>query len=306
MIFCTQCLNTFHEGCVSHYLEGTRQFWKCSVCRTMPHAVMVMIKEISILKRQVKLLTEDKNKLNRKQGEYKLEISRLKSQLNVNSQQNVKAKSSGIYRETGTQTEPPKNAGNSKKQNSLKPKGKFKKVTLVGDSMVRGTGGIIASKLNCDTCVLSKSGNHINDLTESISSIAKEHARNDIIALQIGTNDVKKSTSLDIKSMYLRLLDKIKSVSHCDVVITALAHRLDAGSAADNQKLDNINQDLRAICAEDERCTFINCNPEPLLENYKYDRLHFNFCGIRFFASTLANEIKSQSNFYIQPQLIKN
>ena len=83
--------------------------------------------------------------------------------------------------------------------------------------------------------------------------------------------------------MYLRLLDKIKSVSHCDVFITALAHRLDTGSAADNQKLDNINQDLRAMCAEDERCTFINCNPEPLLENYKYDRLHFNSRGIRFF-----------------------
>ena len=67
--------------------------------------------------------------------------------------------------------------------------------------------------------------------------------------------------------------------------------------AATNQTVDKVNNSLRSLCAKDNICSFIDCNPVLQTHNYKEDGVHFSSIGTKFFASTLAKAIKSSSIF---------
>ena len=87
----------------------------------------------------------------------------------------------------------------------------------------------------------------------------------DTVILQLGNNDLKNSTHEEIADRYCHLVDRIKRSSNCSVVVTALPHHISAGSAATNQTVDKVNNSLRSLCAKDNICTFIDCNPVYIL-----------------------------------------
>ena len=86
---------------------------------------------------------------------------------------------------------------------SIHDKTQKPKATLVGDSMIRGTGKTISQKLpQYDTCVLSKSGYRISNATVDLPSVLGDLTNKDVVALQVGTNDVAKHTHEELVVMY--------------------------------------------------------------------------------------------------------
>ena len=201
--------------------------------------------------------------------------------------------------ETPTNQKPKPKTETIPKPSTIKEKPPKKpKVTLIGDSMVRGCGVTLAAEFkDCDTCTLSKSGQNIARAGVTMPDIVNDHTERDTVVLQLGNNDLKNSTHEEIADRYCRLVDLIKRSSNCSVVVTALPHHISAGSAATNQTVDKVNNSLRSLCAKDNICTFIDCNPELQTHNYKEDGVHFSSTGTKFFASTLAKAIKSSLNF---------
>ena len=173
------------------------------------------------------------------------------------------------------------------------------KLTVLGDSMIRGTGSIIADSVNdYNTCVLSKSGCTINDASSSIRDILKDdYQKGDVVVLSIGTNNVEVNNHVQITNKFSQLIETTKLAAHVPVIITALPSRISPGSSSLNKKIDNINKSLRFMCEQSKNLSFVDCNPEILLNSYKNDGLHFSPAGVKHFASTLSAFINS--NFHM-------
>ena len=148
------------------------------------------------------------------------------------------------------------------------------------------------------------SGQTIPGASSSITDLVQNHRNGDLIVLHLGTNDLDQSTHVNICDNYGRLLDKIKRAApNSAIAVTAIANQIRPGSATINRKTDHINRSLRDMCTFDQRVMFFDCNPEIQSSNYKEDGIHFTSKGTRFFASSLANHIKSKVNFLKHPTI---
>ena len=172
------------------------------------------------------------------------------------------------------------------------------KATIVGDSIIRGSGNKLSSVINSfDTCVLSTSGYTVNDAAANISEIAENHSHKDIIIFQIGTNDVIHSDHLHLMGKYEKMIKNTKSAApDCNVVLTAVPNRITMNSNWLNKKIDNLNRSLHSLCEKVDRCWYINCNPKPLRRNYKYDGFHLSRIGLNEFSIALGKFINA--NFH--------
>ena len=102
----------------------------------------------------------------------------------------------------------------SSQVNHSSPSDDKPKIILVGDSMVHGSGPLLASELTeHNTCVLSHSGQTVLDASSSISDLLQNHRNGDLIMLHLGTNDLDQLTRVNICDNYGRLLDKIKQAA---------------------------------------------------------------------------------------------
>ena len=154
------------------------------------------------------------------------------------------------------------------------------------------------------TRVLSKSGLTITSATSQIESITKDH-QNDIIILNVGSVDVQNYNHVQLTDKYSQLVEKTKQVSpRSSIVITAVPRRLSPGSSEMNRTIDELNKSLRFMCEQDDTCWFLDCNPDILLKNYKYDGIHFSLQGTMYFANELSNFIKSNFQMDQFPVLI--
>ena len=173
------------------------------------------------------------------------------------------------------------------------------KVMVFGTSMVRSTGGIIASNLpSFNTCVHSSSGLTLKKAVEHIPRAVEDLklSESDTLVLSLGTNDVTHRNVSDITADYQSLIHKIKYVApSCNIMMAAVAYRLYDDSC--NSKTDLLNRSLRSMCSRDSQCSFVDANPPAIDENYREDRLHFNFKGSRTFATFLVNKLKNVTNF---------
>ena len=179
------------------------------------------------------------------------------------------------------------------------------KVTIIGDSIIRGSGSYISSRVqNYDTCVLSTSGYKISrsNAASQITNIAKDHLKNDILVLSIGTNDVESHSNTELSNMFRSLIRKVQCAApDCHVIITAIPSRIAPGTDSLNAKIYNINKSLRALCEQGKNYYFIDCNPEITLQNYKYDGLHLSHNGVIHFSTVLSDFINT--NFQVKEAL---
>ena len=176
-------------------------------------------------------------------------------------------------------------------------------ITVIGDSMLRGTGPTLAKKLTSwNTCVESKSGLNLNDATTSIPERVKGMDSSNSVVLHLGTNDIDLTNESDLAAKYSHLIRKIRtSAPDCSVVVTAVANQLHPGSVNTNQKIDTLNNSLRSTCNLDNKCHFVNCNPPVKESFYKRDGFHFNYKGSHFFADCLTRFFMNKSNFLKTP-----
>ena len=164
------------------------------------------------------------------------------------------------------------------------------KLTVVGCSMVRDTGRNISSKVrDYNTCVLSKSGFTIEDASKQIRDITQDYNKNDIIVLQVGTNNVSNSSLEDLKEKYSVLIQNTKqAVSSSTIIVSALPNRISPASAQVNKNINMLNKFLRNMCEQDEQCFFADCNPQSLRKNFKFDGYHFSKAGSSDFVTALS------------------
>ena len=183
----------------------------------------------------------------------------------------------------------------SKKAKDVKPK-----LSILGSSMVRNMGQVISTSLDeRDTCVYSISGLSIQEATVQAKSVFADHKDGDTTVLQVGTNDLPTYSKETLFNQYDKLIETVKVVApQAKHIVTAIPHRLEAGSAAINRKADQLNSHLRSRCSSDSQLAFVDSNPEVLDVNYHQDLLHFSFKGRTSFAKYLAQYISHSANFF--------
>ena len=211
-------------------------------------------------------------------------------------------------RKYGTQNTPPRNKKSTtipakpipKHTPPISKKQRKPKLTIIGDSMLRGSGNTLSSSVkDYETCVLSTSGYTISRAASHVSSLAEDHHINDIIVLSVGTNDVENHNHEQLTEKYSRLIDQTKKAApDSSIIITAIPNRITPASSSTNRKIDNLNRYLRSLCEQDAICWFADCTPEIKLNNYKYDGLHLSLNGISHFISVLSEFINA--NFHIR------
>ena len=166
--------------------------------------------------------------------------------------------------------------------------------------MVRNMGQVISTSLDeRDTCVYSISGLSIQEATVQAKSVFADHKDGDTTVLQVGTNDLPTYSKETLFNQYDKLIETVKVVApQAKHIVTAIPHRLEAGSAAINRKADQLNSHLRSRCSSDSQLAFVDSNPEVLDVNYHQDLLHFSFKGRTSFAKYLAQYISHSANFF--------
>ena len=174
-------------------------------------------------------------------------------------------------------------------------------VTVIGSSMVRGTGKRLSKSLkNHDSCVLSTSGYTLDNAISHIENITKEQNKGDIIVLTLGTVDVETCNQAQLVYKFGQLVKVTKDLSDGNpIIITAIPQRLNPESSTIN-KQDRSAEQISKI-DNDNKCWFIDSNPGKMLKNYKHDGLHFSCLGTEYFASKLSDFLNS--NLYVQTDL---
>ena len=120
--------------------------------------------------------------------------------------------------------------------------------------------------------------------------------------LQLGTPDVASCPLDELISKYKKLIETVKETApRAQIIITAVPHRLTAGSLDANQKADCLNNFLKSWYTEDPSLLFLDANPPRVPQNYHMDCLHFSYNGRLFFSHYLTNYLSHRSNF---PQVV--
>ena len=171
------------------------------------------------------------------------------------------------------------------------------KLTVIGDSIIRDTGKTLSTLTkNYDTCVLSKSGYRIEDAASNMHNLVHDHqdTENDVVVLQIGTNDLQHHNQTQLAEKYNHLIKNTKkAVPKSSIIVTALPNRISSSSMQINKKINLLNRSLRQLCETEDRCYFADCTPELIVRNFKYDGYHFTNFGTKEFATSLSDYINS-------------
>ena len=333
MIQCSLCMNLIHVKC-SDAKNQSIQIWKCTKCRNLPDTVeelkqqLVEVHELlsDMIEKQSDFykcmydITTTNNKLKQevkqlKKENYQLRLRKYKK-LSNNSSDSSSDSSSGDESEMDTtvhQISPNKSQiydttkvslpsekvkrgtlGEANNKQTPKPK-----VTLLGGSMVRNTGPILAEGMKQeDSTVYSVSGLSIEKAAEMSQDIFTGHSAQDTVLLQVGTCDVINSSTDQLVSKYTELIQSVKlAAPESKLIITAVPHRVSVGSTSINQKTDALNLHLRSRCTTDKKMFFIDANPPVQGSNYKEDGYHFNYNGTKFFARYVSHYLCHSQNF---------
>ena len=182
--------------------------------------------------------------------------------------------------------------------NSKKPK-----VTVLGTSMVRGSGPELAKCLGTkNTMVYSISGLSLESAAAKSNDIFKDHRQGDVAAIQIGTADLLTHNVSQLESKYSDLLSIIKSSApECKLIVNAVPRRLPSrsGSGMANQRADQLNDFLRKRCTMDKQLVFLDPNPVLSTTYYEKDGLHLNGFGLNYFSKFLCSYKNHCENFPI-------
>ena len=185
------------------------------------------------------------------------------------------------------------------------PCARKKKLTLLGGSMVRGTGQALSTGLpHFDTMVYSTSGLKIQQAVEQSSKVFADHDAGDLAMLQVGTCDLTVYSSEELINKYVTLIDSVRvTAPEAQVIVTAVPYRLSAGSREANMKADILNDYLKSLCSTSDKLLYIDANPPRNAANYHSDGLHFSFNGRSFYGQFISKYITHSLNFP-QPNIL--
>ena len=118
--------------------------------------------------------------------------------------------------------------------------------------------------------------------------------------------DLDTSSEDELVSKYNVLIDTVKTKApDVKLLVTAIPHRIYAGSAVLNKKAGYLNSKLRLRASKQKDIFFIDANPEVVDFNYRSDGLHFNHNGCSFFSKYLSNYVSHSLNFPVKKTLYK-
>ena len=170
------------------------------------------------------------------------------------------------------------------------------KLTMIGSSIVRNTGPIIAESLkDYDTFVSSRSGLSLDNVRHDVENIAEDNKPEDTVVLQLGSVDVGKFNSdpYVIASTYSTLINNIVQNTVCKIAVCAVPYRIGDKVYKLNQRIDQLNSILRLVCNQNERLVFWDVNPGAMPAYYLNDGLHFNLDGTKLYVQYLVDKVKN-------------
>lgn len=167
---------------------------------------------------------------------------------------------------------------------------KFKcNIKLLSDSHGRNIRNILNEKLdnNCITTCSMKPNGKVSHILSEIERDSKEMINKDYVVIVAGTNDINPYLSNNCIAQDIK--NKIKNVSHTNVIIAAVPYRYDEYSSFNN-KIYKVNNSIRKICDEFKFTHYL-----PLQSfcrnDYTAHGLHFNTFGKHKFSNLIREKI---------------
>ena len=334
LVQCSMCMNWLHTICTD--FDSTKNsIWMCKHCRCLPSNVDDLRLQLKEVHELLSRIFDSQNELysnfcviNTRNFELQKEVKHLKkvnhelrmkcynklinddSSSNSESADDGSKEISSVCEDSDISTFTPvtrkkrkyrKNRSHAKSpvETMRNVRQQKSKISVLGGSMVRNTGSELSKGLEkVDTCVYSISGLSITGAIKQAKSVFADHQEGNTTVLQVGTSDLPLSSKEKLTDQYDKLIDTAQHVApQAKLIITAVPHRLDAGSANMNQKADFLNSYLRTKCYKNPSLFFIDANPEVIPENYREDGFHFSYKGRTIFSKYINKYISHSANF---------
>ena len=293
MLKCCQCMIWVHPKCCGESDNKVEDgIFNCSECRTIS-------KRLSSLEMQMEVMHTLNKDLMLHLEKSQSECSQLRELLQTLMKEkylNTEEKKTESPATRSNRPSRPKPVPAPRTSRTRKPM-----VTVIGDSMIRNTGPILAEKLRYeDTCVLSKSGENLESVLNCIPDILSDTKVQDSIVVHLGANDLNNISEFENFDKYDNLLKTIRNYALDNhILVTAVAKKLEniGCHSEHNQKVDNLNYHLRYITRHDPKTHYVNCCPPTDKAYCKGDKIHFSGKGTYYFANHLVQFIKQELNF---------
>lgn len=167
-------------------------------------------------------------------------------------------------------------------------KGKDKEtIVLIGDSLARGVGQKLEQQLSHMVTTKSRGGARIEHVTEQIGLLKDNDDRH--LVVMVGTNNVQKENSEEIRGKYKSLLEACKKAKNRKVSVIGIPRRLDL-SGYQNSRRIGANRELEKMCSEHD-VGFVSF--EPYNSRIARDGVHLNHIGQDELAKKIFEHCKS-------------
>jgi len=168
------------------------------------------------------------------------------------------------------------------------------KIKIMADSHGRNIRDIVQNKYKHQIVYSSlKPNGTVRNILADVENEAKGMTTHDFLVILGGANDI--TPHLDADYIPNEVEKTIKSVSHTNVIISAIPYRYD--KAFLNKRISQINALLKKLCDKYYHCNFLplsNMNRQ----DYTKHGLHLNLFG-KLKYSCLVNQLIEDTNSYI-------
>lgn len=161
---------------------------------------------------------------------------------------------------------------------------KKQEVFVVGDSIVRGAASYLTAK-GCQTRVFG--GIRIDEVGNMIEGDIQNPPK--VLALHVGTNNIKDKTNVHVMQRLATLLDTFKERTphQMHYIVNGIVYRNDVA----DKKIDNINESIEWMCTKYERVHFLDPNRRISEWESAKDGIHLNYRGGLFLGQLMEEKI---------------
>ena len=285
MLRCCSCNIWCHYECVGED-PATPGIWNCHECSQAGNILHSLAQDMLFIKQKISsgfisldIIPEQIKNVNKRVDDLTNEVKSLQTtNTQLISELSEQHKLNSDLKRINTELESKIAQNYQDKENKLSPNQSCK--LLIGSSIIRDIVPTDTQKIK----VCSHSGASVQDITRALD---KESYKFDEIIIVTGGNDCdnQAKTVTDIKDDFVKLCSRAKQLSS-HVKVASVLPRPKPRSETSHLKSDQINRDLKHLCASIVECEFVDNNVNFTLSDnsandalYLWDGVHLNSIG---------------------------
>ena len=161
------------------------------------------------------------------------------------------------------------------------------RVSIIGNSMVRGLGGMVTCK-DIAACCFTNPGATTDYFIDKLGQMTRPD--DDVIIVQVGSNNIPEDSAATLIDKLDELTDdlrKMRPLSH--VIVAPIPLRIDNLSYA-NKDIKRVNEFIRLTCRLDNHLTYLHQGFT--YDEYSSDGYHLNRRGKELYASNVKTAVR--------------